>query len=73
MLEIVKAGGWLMLPIILCSVVAAAIILERLWTLRRKSVLPEDLTARVWSSLKRASTWTSSTCTGPIFPRTSWI
>jgi biopolymer transport protein ExbB len=49
MLEIVKAGGWLMLPIILCSVVAAAIILERLWTLRRKRVLPEDLTARVWS------------------------
>jgi biopolymer transport protein ExbB len=48
-LEIVKAGGWLMLPIILCSVVAAAIILERLWTLRRKRVLPEDLTARVWS------------------------
>ena len=49
MLEIVKAGGWLMLPIILCSVIAAAIILERLWTLRRKRVLPEDLTARVWS------------------------
>ena len=26
MLEIVKSGGWLMLPIILCSVIAAAII-----------------------------------------------
>lgn len=49
MFEIVKAGGWLMLPLILCSVIAAAIIIERLWTLQRKKVLPEDLTARVWS------------------------
>ena len=49
MLEFVKAGGWLMLPLILCSVVAAAIIIERLWTLQRKRVLPDDLTARVWS------------------------
>ncbi|UCC13569.1 MAG: MotA/TolQ/ExbB proton channel family protein [Gammaproteobacteria bacterium] len=49
MFEIVKAGGWLMLPLILCSVVAAAIIIERLWSLRRKQVLPEDLTTRVWS------------------------
>jgi biopolymer transport protein ExbB len=49
MLEFVKAGGWLMLPLILCSVVAAAIIIERLWTLQRKRVLPEDLTARVWT------------------------
>jgi len=49
MFEIVKSGGLLMVPLILCSVVAVAIIIERLWTLRRKRVLPEDLTARVWS------------------------
>lgn len=48
MLEIIKAGGWLMLPIILCSVVALAIIAERLWTLQRRRVLPKDLTMRVW-------------------------
>jgi biopolymer transport protein ExbB len=48
MLEIVRAGGVLMLPIILCSVIAAAIILERLWTLQRKRVLPANLTAQVW-------------------------
>src|SRR5690606_4607426 len=47
MLEIVKAGGWTMLPILACSVAAVAIILERLWTLQRKRVLPPDLTARV--------------------------
>ncbi|HEY5623765.1 MAG TPA: MotA/TolQ/ExbB proton channel family protein, partial [Gammaproteobacteria bacterium] len=44
MLEIVQAGGWLMLPIIACSVVSAAIILERLWTLQPARVLPKDLT-----------------------------
>lgn len=48
MFEIVRAGGWLMLPLILCSIVAGAIILERLWTLQRKRVLPTDLAAKVW-------------------------
>lgn len=48
MFEIVKAGGWLMLPIILCSVVAAAIIAERMWSLQRKRVLPADLAEKVW-------------------------
>ena len=48
MLEIVQAGGWLMLPIIACSMVAAAIIMERLWTLQQKRVLPKDLTVQAW-------------------------
>ena len=52
MLEIVQAGGWLMLPIITCSVVAAAIILERLWTLQQKRVLPKELTAQAWQWVK---------------------
>jgi biopolymer transport protein ExbB len=52
MLEIVQAGGWLMLPIIACSIVAAAIILERLWTLQPTRVLPTDLTSEVWQWVK---------------------
>lgn len=52
MLEIVRAGGWLMLPIILCSIGAAAIMLERLWTLKQDRVLPRDLTAQVWQLVK---------------------
>jgi biopolymer transport protein ExbB len=46
--ELVTAGGWLMLPIIACSVIAFAIIIERLWTLRVKRVIPRQLVAQVW-------------------------
>ena len=47
MWEIVKAGGPFMAPIILCSIIAAGILLERLWTLQRKRVLPQELIKRV--------------------------
>jgi biopolymer transport protein ExbB len=42
-LEILLAGGWAMTPILICSLVALAIVLERFWTLRRASVLPPGL------------------------------
>jgi biopolymer transport protein ExbB len=48
MFEIVKSGGVMMGPIILASIIAAAIFLERLWTLQPKRVLPADLTEKVW-------------------------
>jgi biopolymer transport protein ExbB len=48
MFEIVQAGGIMMGPIILASIVAAAIFLERLWTLQSKRVLPAELTQKVW-------------------------
>lgn len=48
MFEIIKAGGWLMLPIIACSVVALAIVLERLWSLKRSRVIPRQLVAQIW-------------------------
>ena len=48
MLEIIKAGGWVMVPLILCSIFALAIIAERFWTLRESRVAPKNLLAQVW-------------------------
>ena len=54
MLEIIQAGGWLMVPILLCSVVAAAISVERLWSLQRGRILPKNLLAESWTSYKQS-------------------
>jgi biopolymer transport protein ExbB len=53
MLEIVQAGGLLMWPITACSVVAVAIILERLWALREKRVLPVSVANHVMELVQR--------------------
>ncbi len=49
MWELVKAGGWPMLPLLLLGVLALAIILERFWSLRRTEVLPPGLGQEVRS------------------------
>jgi biopolymer transport protein ExbB len=46
-LEILMAGGWAMAPILFCSAIALAIVLERFWSLRRASVLPPGLGGEV--------------------------
>lgn len=43
-----RAGGWLMWPIVLCSVVATALVIERALTLRRARIMPRGLVARIW-------------------------
>ncbi len=52
MLEIVKSGGWLMYPIILCSVIALAIVGERFWALQRNKICPQHLLAEIWGWIK---------------------
>ncbi|MFK7912542.1 MAG: MotA/TolQ/ExbB proton channel family protein [Pseudomonadales bacterium] len=52
MLDIVSSGGWLMVPILLCSIVAAAISVERLWSLQRGKITPKNLLAEVWGANK---------------------
>lgn len=47
MIELLSAGGWLMVPIVLCSVLALAIIIDRFWSLRRSRVTPEGLRNQV--------------------------
>ena len=52
MLELVKAGGWPMIPLLMLTVLALAIIIERAWTLRRSAVVPSRLgrEVRTWAA-----------------------
>ena len=52
MLELLVAGGWVMWPILACSAIALAIIIERFWTLRRRAVIPPELgrEVREWAA-----------------------
>ena len=52
MVEIVRAGGWLMFPILLCSIVSIAIVIERFWTLSATRISPKYVVAQVWTWLK---------------------
>lgn len=52
MLEIILAGGWLMIPIILCSIAVLAISAERYWTLNPTKIAPRQLLAQVWGWIK---------------------
>jgi len=52
LIDLISQGGFLMVPIVLCSVVAAAIVGERFWALRRDKIIPKQLTATVWSWVK---------------------
>ncbi len=40
MLDLILLGGWWMAPIVLASVLALGIVLERSWSLRRSRVMP---------------------------------
>lgn len=48
MLEIIVAGGWVMAPILLCSAIALGVILERAWTLRKRTVMPPAVVEQAW-------------------------
>jgi len=51
-LELIKAGGLLMWPILACSVISLAIIIERFWSLQQKRIAPKHLVAQVWQWAK---------------------
>jgi len=46
--ELIESGGWLMVPIILCSIIATAIVGERFWALQRKRIAPKGLVHQIW-------------------------
>ena len=43
MLELIKAGGWPMIPLLLLSALALGIVVERFWSLRRDKVMHRGL------------------------------
>ncbi|HEX6004433.1 MAG TPA: MotA/TolQ/ExbB proton channel family protein [Burkholderiales bacterium] len=47
MFAIIEAAGWPIWPLLLCSVIALAIIGERWWSLRQNAVMPKHLLAQV--------------------------
>ena len=49
MWELFQAGGPFMWAIAVCSILAAAIVAERMWTLQQRRVMPPDLTRRIWT------------------------
>ncbi|MCY4154618.1 MAG: MotA/TolQ/ExbB proton channel family protein [Gammaproteobacteria bacterium] len=55
MLELVKSGGVLIWPLLLCSVISLAIICERFWSLQRKRIIPANMVKFVWEWHKKKS------------------
>ncbi|MAA63340.1 MAG: biopolymer transporter ExbB [Alteromonadaceae bacterium] len=53
MFELLQAGGIIMVPIIACSILALAIILERFWSLRVSRVAPQTTLNELWRWIKK--------------------
>ncbi|MBN2033060.1 MAG: MotA/TolQ/ExbB proton channel family protein [Deltaproteobacteria bacterium] len=53
MIDLLIRGGIFIYPIIFCSIVALAVFLERLWVLRRKSVLPPEFIRNVEDLIRK--------------------
>ena len=47
MFALIDAAGWPIYPLLLASIIALAIIGERLWSLREAVVMPKNLLAQV--------------------------
>lgn len=50
--EFIQKGGIFMYPIIFCSVISLAIVLEKLWVIRRNRIIPEGLVDGIIELLK---------------------
>lgn len=60
MRDLVIAGGWIMIPILLCSIAAFAIMAERMWSLRRRHIIPTDVLAHVWQTWQKSQSSTAT-------------
>ncbi len=55
MIEIIQAAGWPIWPLLLASIIAVALIIERLVALRRSKVVPAGLLQRAVGEFKRGA------------------
>jgi biopolymer transport protein ExbB len=53
MIDFFIKGGIFMYPILLCSITALAIFIERIWNLRRSQVIPRDFVEEVEELIRR--------------------
>ncbi len=53
MLSLLMAGGWVMVPLFFCSIVATAIIVERAWQLQYNKVVPKGLNDSIIQDLRK--------------------
>ena len=74
MIDIIIAAGWPIWPIIFCSIVSLAIIVERFYSLRQGAVVPQHLLGKTIAQIKTGgatqemmSTTESSSPLGRIF------
>jgi len=54
--SIIQAAGWPIWPLIVASVIALALIFERLWSLRQSVVAPEGLVDKVLAEFRVTGT-----------------
>lgn len=53
MFSIIQAAGWPIWPLLVCSVIALAIIGERMWSLRQNAVMPRALLNQVMQEYRQ--------------------
>ena len=56
-LSIIQAAGWPIWPLILCSVLALALVLERAFVLQTSKVMPENILAQSIDASRRGMPW----------------
>ncbi len=53
MLELLRPGGFIMIPLLICSIIALAIIIERFYTLRISRIMPQSTINELWRWIKK--------------------
>jgi len=52
-IDFIVKGGMFMYPIILCSIIGLAVFLERLWVLRRRTIIPTEFIRNIEDLLRK--------------------